>query len=409
MSQSTKKTKYEGTLLDTDNFEEWNADIKTYLGHLQVGRCITNGWKKKLIASAIPILPSDPPPVPMPELYTDESKSVYKDHSIITGLQAEFMMFNAVRESQISSNKSQYESALIKYKEEMKQIKNDSEDSNTAIYAILQSIGKNLAMTYKSYDNPAELYKVINDSHSDRVHNSETEYQQLWANFGMKPNEGMDDYIARFRALVSSILAVGSNITDEPANRIYKLINGLDYRYTAAAQVMIIQNFKNFEDLVALMIKLGKVTTTVGQRNLPKALKAVTNTNNVALLTHQEVDRIRKGFKRHDGKTSSDNDPKGKSNPKKRGHSKSDPKVDKRIKRSDDHPKPNHNRIPYSFCGFCGFKHKTECPRGKGCNSEICHPCTGHSINFAKGNKTDNGNEDDVDDMDFLFNDDEEE
>ena len=84
MSQSTKKTKYEGTLLDTDNFEEWNADIKTYLGHLQVGRCITNGWKKKLIASAIPILPSDPPPVPMPELYTDESKSVYKDHSIIT-------------------------------------------------------------------------------------------------------------------------------------------------------------------------------------------------------------------------------------------------------------------------------------------------------------------------------------
>jgi hypothetical protein len=62
------------------------------------------------------------------------------------------------------------------------------------LHALKQSVGRNIAMTYKSYQDPSNLYKVIYNSHSGLIGNSRNRIPATLGKLGNEQGENMDDY-----------------------------------------------------------------------------------------------------------------------------------------------------------------------------------------------------------------------
>ena len=380
---------YDGVkLIGSENYDgEWLPAIKQFLSSRGLQRCIEPGWSPtKPTFAARPTLAPSPPAIPAPVVR--DAQGIALDADTIAAVKVEYDVEVAARNQIIADNKQLYDEQIIAYNAEKATIAKDLLDMNKTVYNINQSLSQSIKNSNSATVDPVILWSDLSARHSTIHHTIHEKLESQWNEFSINIDESIESMLNRLEALRIKIRATTITIANDDSVSKLKLINGLDYRFIAAAQVLITQNDSSvtLDSLIATLLKIGETTNIVGNRNLNK--KANNRSENTGIqFSQSEIKKLKNALRVAElnesttaklsitSKKLSDN---GKENGK-RNTGKQKTPISKRDHSgsSADESKPIIKKLqfsPYPFCGNCGTKHKHGCKRGKGCD---CHKCDG--------------------------------
>jgi hypothetical protein len=175
------------------------------------------------------------------------------------------------RDAQNEASRQQYDLDLAAYLRNRKKHKEDKASQGKCLEAIRESISDDLRGGYLSITNCYELWNKLDQDHS-RVHRTvNDQLESKWSKWGMDTmgvrEPDMDTYLNNFNMLTVEMTGAGMTQHQEFAAIKEKVVNGLDHRYIAAAQILTLMPIEGWTQLNLLLRQVGDTTRVVSARN----------------------------------------------------------------------------------------------------------------------------------------------